>query len=131
MSFKKTLCRIQISQFSSLASIGRRGIPSGRSSVKASSVWMTRIFRSDAHQCLEASNCSRLHSSERNGKSSRHYSEFEKNPAFKCILPDDVTIPSGRHSVFDKVIGFLSQTQIWEENCNRLDDVVFLSGCYP
>jgi hypothetical protein len=81
---------------------GRRGIPSGRSSVKASSVRTTRTFRPDAHQYLEASNSSSLHLSGRNGKSSEHYLEFEKNPVFKCIRSDDVTIPSGRHSVFHK-----------------------------
>jgi len=80
----------------------RRGIPSGRSSVKASSVRTTRTFRLEAHLCLEASNSSRLHPSGRNGKSSGHSSEFEKNPAFKCIRPDDVVIPYGCHSVFDK-----------------------------
>jgi hypothetical protein len=68
----------------------------------ATSIRTMRTFRSDAHQCLEASNSSRLHPSGRNGKSSGRYSEFEKNPAFKCIRPDDVAIPSGRHSVFDK-----------------------------
>jgi hypothetical protein len=81
---------------------GRRGIPFGRSSIKASSVRTTRTFRSDAHQCLEASNSSRFHPSGRNGKSSGRYSEFEKKPTFKCICPDDVTITSGRHSVLDK-----------------------------
>jgi len=80
----------------------RRGIPSGRSSVKASFIRTTRTFRPDAHQCLKASNSSRLHPSGRNGKSSGRSSEFEKNPAFKCICPDDVVIPSGCHSVFDK-----------------------------
>jgi len=81
---------------------GRRGISSGRSSVKASSVQVTRTFRPDTHQCLETLNCSRLHPFGCNGKSSGYYSEFEKNPAFKCIHLDDVAIPSGRHSVFDK-----------------------------
>jgi hypothetical protein len=94
-------------EFKSVSSIplhpsGRHGIPSGHSSVKASSVRMPRTFRPDAHQCLEILNCSRLHPSGHNGKSSGRYSEFEKNPAFKCILPDDVTILSGRHSMFDK-----------------------------
>jgi hypothetical protein len=28
--------------------------------------------------------------------------EFQKNPAFKCIHPDDVVILSGYHLVFDK-----------------------------
>jgi hypothetical protein len=58
---------------------GRRGIPSGRSSVKASSVRMTRTFRPDAHQCLEASNSSSLHLSKRNGKSSGRHSVFDKH----------------------------------------------------
>jgi hypothetical protein len=81
---------------------GRRGNLSGRSSVKASSVWTTRTFRPNAHQCLEASNSSRLHPFGRNGKSSGRSSEFEKNPVFKCIHPDDVVIPFECHSVFDK-----------------------------
>jgi len=80
-------------------------------------------YRPDAHQCLETLNCSRLHSSGRNGKSSSRSSEFEKNTTFKCIRPDDVAISSGCHSVFDKIIGFLSQTQLWEDSCKRPDDV--------
>jgi len=81
---------------------GRCGIPSGRSFVKASSIQTKRTFRPDAHQCLEASNSSRFHPSKRNGKSSGRSSEFEKNPAFKCISPDVVVIPSGYHLVLDK-----------------------------
>jgi hypothetical protein len=68
----------------------------------ATSVWMTRSFRPDANQCLESLNSSRLHPSGRNGKSFGRSSEFEKIPVFQCIRPDDVAIPSGRHSVFDK-----------------------------
>jgi hypothetical protein len=68
----------------------------------ATSVRTTRSFRQDVHQCLEASNSSRLHPSGRNGKSSERSSEFEKIPVFQCIHPNDVAIPSGRHSVFDK-----------------------------
>jgi len=68
----------------------------------ATSIRTTRSFRPDAHQCLEASNSSRLHPSGRNGKSSRRSLEFEKIPVFQHIRPDDVVIPSGRHSVFDK-----------------------------
>jgi hypothetical protein len=120
MSFKKTLCRIQISQFRSLASVRTTWY----------SVWTTRTFHPNAHQCLEASNCPRLHPSERNGKSPSLYSEFEKNPAFKYIRPKDMAI-SSRHRdntirtpfSVQQVIGFLSQTQIWEDSCNRLDDV--------
>jgi len=62
----------------------------------ASSVRTTRTFRLDAHQCLETLNYSRLHPSGRNGKSSEHYYEFEKNLVFKCIRPDDVALLSGR-----------------------------------
>jgi hypothetical protein len=76
---------------------GRRGIPSRRSYVKASSVRTMRIFRPDAHQCLEALNSSSLHPSGRNGKSSGRSSEFEKILVFQRICRDDVAIPSGRH----------------------------------
>jgi hypothetical protein len=68
----------------------------------STSVRTMRTFRSDAHQCLEASNSSRLHSSGRSGKSSGRSSEFEKIPVFQRIRPDDVVIPSRRHSGFDK-----------------------------
>jgi uncharacterized membrane protein YccC len=63
----------------------------------ATSVRTTRTFRLDAHQCLEASNSSRLHPSGRNGKSSGRSLEFKKILVFQCIRPDDVAIPSGRH----------------------------------
>jgi hypothetical protein len=68
----------------------------------ATSVRTMRSFRPDAHQCLEASNSSRLHPSGRNGKLSGRSSEFEKIPVFQRIGPDDMVIPSGRHSRFDK-----------------------------
>jgi hypothetical protein len=68
----------------------------------ATSVQTTRSILSDAHQCLEASNSSRLHPFGRNGKSSGRSSEFEKILVFQRIRPDDVVIPSGRHSGFDK-----------------------------
>jgi hypothetical protein len=44
----------------------------------ATSVRTTRIFRPEAHQCLEASISSSLHPSGRNGESFGHSSEFEK-----------------------------------------------------
>jgi hypothetical protein len=47
----------------------------------ATSIRTTRSFCPDAHQCLEASNSSRLHPSGRSGKSSWRSSEFEK---FQC-----------------------------------------------
>jgi hypothetical protein len=68
----------------------------------ATSVLTTRTFRLDAHQCLKTSNSSRLHPSGRNGKSSGRSSELETIPVFQRIRPDDVVIPSGRHSMFDK-----------------------------
>jgi hypothetical protein len=68
----------------------------------ATSVRTTRSFRPDTHQCLEALNSSRLHPSGRNGKSSGRSLEFEKIPVFQRIRLDDVVIPCGRHSVFDK-----------------------------
>jgi hypothetical protein len=49
----------------------------------ATSVRTTRTFHLDAHQCLKASNSSRLHPFERNGKSSGRSSEFEKIPVFQ------------------------------------------------
>jgi hypothetical protein len=56
-------------------------------------------FRPDLPLCQEASSCSSLHQSGR----------------FRS--------PSGTHSVFDQVSGFLSKTQIWEDCCNRPNDV--------
>jgi hypothetical protein len=48
----------------------------------ATYVRTTRSFRPDAHQCLEASNSSRLHPSRCNGKSSGRSLEYEKIPVF-------------------------------------------------
>jgi len=102
---------------------GRRGIPSRHSFVKASSVRTTRTFRPDAHQYLEALNNSRFHPSRRNGKLSGSSLEFEKNPAFKCICPDDVVIRSECYSMLDKHWGFCLKTQLWEDGWNHPDDV--------
>jgi hypothetical protein len=55
--------------------------------------------RPDLPLCQEASKCSSLHSSGR----------------FSSL--------SGRLSVLDHASGFLSKTQIWEDCCNRPDDV--------
>jgi hypothetical protein len=62
MSFKKTLYKIQ-KQCSSvrLYPSGWCGIPSGRSSIKVSSIQTTRTFRPDIPLCPEASNYSYLH----------------------------------------------------------------------
>jgi hypothetical protein len=84
---------------------GRRGIPSGRSSVSN--------IRPDDE----------IFPFGHNGKSSRRSSEFKKIPVFQCIRPDDVVIPSGRHSVFDKNYGFCLKTQLWEDGCYRPDNV--------
>jgi hypothetical protein len=83
--------------------LGRRDILSGRSSVKASSVRTTRTFCPDVPLYPETSNYSRLHPSGRHGNTVRK--------------PFSVR----------QVIGFLSQTHIWEDNCNRPDDVCYHS----
>jgi hypothetical protein len=57
------------------------------------------IIRPDLPLCRETSNCSSLHLSGRFSSLSR------------------------RLSVFDQASGFLSKTQIWEDCCNRPDDV--------
>jgi hypothetical protein len=80
---------------------GRSGIPSGHSLV-------SNIHPDDENFPSGRPSVSRsfeqfkVASIGHNGKSSERYSEFKKNPAFKCIRPDDVAIPSGHHSVFDK-----------------------------
>jgi hypothetical protein len=66
---------------------------------KASSVRMTRTFRPDLPWCREVSNCYSLHLS---GRFNSTY---------------------GRISVFNQASGFLSKTQLWEDRCNRPDDV--------
>jgi hypothetical protein len=63
-------------------------LPDAHQSV--TSVRTTRSFRLDAHQCLEASNSSRLHPSRCTGKSSGRSSEFEKIPMVQCICPDAI-----------------------------------------
>jgi hypothetical protein len=60
----------------------------------ATSVRTMRTFRPDAHQCLEASNSSRLHPFGRNGKSSGCSSKFEKILVFQWIRQDDVSYRS-------------------------------------
>jgi hypothetical protein len=72
--FQKILHSLQVRKFSSLSAVrttchpvqtpnypkhhlsGRHGFPSGRASVKVSSVRTMRYFCPDSHQCLEASN---------------------------------------------------------------------------
>jgi len=66
---------------------------------KASSFQTTRTSRPNLPLCREVSNCSNLH------LSGRFSSTFE------------------RLSVFEQVSRFLSKTQIWEDHCNRPDDV--------
>lgn len=64
-----------------------------------SSVRTTRTFHPDLLLCREASNCPSLH------PSIRFSSTF------------------GQPFVFDQASGFLSKTRIWEDRCNRPDDV--------
>jgi hypothetical protein len=59
-------------------------------------------FPSGRPSVSRASISSSLHTSGRHGNMSERSSKFQKNPAFKCIRPDDVAIPSERQSVFNK-----------------------------
>jgi hypothetical protein len=61
-----------------LQSSERRDIPSGRSTVQASSAWTTRIFYPDLPLCWEASNCSSLQLSGRFSSTSRRHSVFDQ-----------------------------------------------------
>jgi hypothetical protein len=99
---RKILCRFQLIEIKSHVSIRKTQSKRPYAHQSATYVRTRWQYRPDSHQCLETLNYSRLHPSGRNGKSSGSSSEFEKNPTFKCICPDDVAIPSGRHSVFDK-----------------------------
>jgi hypothetical protein len=57
---------------------GRRDIPSGRSTVQASSVQTTRTFHPNLPLCQEPSNCSSLHSSVRFSSTSGRHSVFDQ-----------------------------------------------------
>jgi len=59
------------------------------------------IFRSDTHQSATSIRTTRSFPSGHQSVS-RSSSEFEKIPVFQCICPDDVVIPFGHHSGFDK-----------------------------
>jgi len=60
---------------------------------------MTRTSRPDLPLCREVSN----------------YSNFHPSGRFSST--------SGWLSVFDQTSGFLSEAQLWEDRCNRLDDL--------
>jgi hypothetical protein len=110
----------------------------------ATSVWTTRSFCPDAHQCLEASNSSRFHPSGRNGKSSGRSSEFEKTQcssasvrttwlyrpdAIQCLT--SIRVSDSRHSyrktaatvrtMCDPVRTMFSIRQDMHTKFNRLD----------
>jgi hypothetical protein len=72
---------------------------SGRLTVQASSVQTTRTFHPDLPLCQEPSNCSWLHPS-------------------KCLSNTAERLFNVRQGK-----GLCSKTQIWEDSCNRLDDV--------
>jgi len=82
---RKILCRFQLREIGSHDSV--RTTQSKRQDAHQSTTYVKTKweYRLNAHQCLETLNCSRLHPSGRNGKSSVCSLEFEKNPAFKCI----------------------------------------------
>jgi hypothetical protein len=76
----------------------RLAIKSRCSTIQASSVWTTRTFCLNLPLCQEASNCSKL---------------YVRTSQQHVWTPFSVRL----------AMGFLSKTQIWEDNCNRPDDV--------
>jgi hypothetical protein len=97
--FQKTLHSLQVRKFNSLPAVRWRVIPSGRPSVQSIIRPDDVDSRPNLPLCREASNCSSLHPFRRFSSS------------------------SGRLSVFNQALGFLSKTQIWEDCCNHLNDV--------
>jgi hypothetical protein len=102
MCFKKILCEFQDREVESLVSVRTSFSTVQTLFSQATSVRMTWLFHPDSHQYLEASKCSSFHLSECCSNASGRSLEFQKNPAFKCIRLDDVAIPFGCPSVFDK-----------------------------
>jgi hypothetical protein len=107
MFFKKILWRFQGSLFRFPVSRPDNVVSRPDAHQSATSVRTTISFCPDAHQCLEASNSSRLHPSGRNGKSSKRSSEFEKIPVFQTTWlyhPDaiqcltSIRVSASRHS---------------------------------
>jgi hypothetical protein len=84
-----------------IPSLPSRGhvIPSGHPSIQSIIHPDDVDSRPDLPSCREASNCSSLHPSGR------------------------FSSPSEQLSVFNQALGFLSKTQIWEDCCNRPDNV--------
>jgi hypothetical protein len=99
---RKILYRFQLREIESHVSVWTTQSKRPDAHQSATYVRTRWQYRPDSHQCLETLNCSRLHPSGRNGKSSGCFSEFEKNPTFKCICSNDLAIPSRCHSMFDK-----------------------------
>jgi hypothetical protein len=99
----------------------------------ATPIWTTRTFRPDTHQCLEASNSSRLHPSGHDGKSSGHSSEFEKIPVFQCIRPDAfqfltrIRVSTSRHSYGKMAATVRTMSSIRQERAYQVQP----SGCQP
>jgi hypothetical protein len=130
MFFKKILWRFQGSLF-------RLPVSRPDAHQSAISVRTTRTFHPDAHQCLEASNSSRLHPFGRNGKSFGRSSEFEKIPVFHCIRLDaiqcltSIRVSASRHiygktaatvrTMCDPVRTMFSIRQVMHPTFNRPD----------
>jgi len=92
---RKILCRLQLREVESHVSVWTTQSKSPEAHYSATYVRTRWQYRPDAYQFLETSNCSRLHPSERNGKSSGRDLEFEKILAFQYIRSDDENFPSG------------------------------------
>jgi hypothetical protein len=92
---------------------------SGRSTVQASSIQMTRTFHLDLPQCQEASNCSKLHLSERLSNTSGCRSVFDQLRDFfskhkygkttatvwQCVFPSKRSPSQGKSCIQVQLFG--------------------------
>jgi hypothetical protein len=77
-SSKRLSADFKAVKFIPLQPLGRPDIPSGCSTIQASSVRTTRTFCPDLPLCQEASNCSSLHPSGRFSSTSGRHSVFDQ-----------------------------------------------------
>jgi hypothetical protein len=87
---RKILCRFQLREIRSHDFVQTTQSKRPDAHHSATYVRTRWQYHPDSHQCLQTLNCSRLHPSGLNGKSSCCYLEFEKILAFHCIRPEDV-----------------------------------------
>jgi hypothetical protein len=119
MSFKKTLCKfLKLCSLVPLHPSGRREIPSR---CLSSFVRSTRSFRSDVPQCLEALNCSRLHSSGHLSITFGRLSVFDKSMiSFQNIDMGRQLQPSGQRGYSLRTLSLIRQ--VVQKMFNRWDN---------